>query len=321
MGTRGIGICRRCLMALAVLTLSMTALADGVFFPDEAAYRRHRERVLINEPEQKAVVLYRNGIEDLIISPRFDGPAARFAWIIPVPSRPKVDKVAGALFHEIVGIVSPPRKFKAMGTAGIARTAGVAVLERKQVGAYEVAVLQAGDASALVKWLKANRFAIPSAAKGPIKQHIKEKWTFVAARVSVPQAERGLRTGTLAPIRLTFPTSKPIYPLRMSALNPEEFLVHVYLVLPRLPGKPDPRVVTLDAVALHRHVGHGPRWVGTPAAAKSPTLARLVNGPCAIYPFRLNYRPVNCSEDLTFQLKYLRASHPRPAIRSVPVRR
>ncbi len=306
MTSRCLRLCCRCLTAVPVALLSAAVLADGVFFPDEAAYKRFREKSLIFEPEQKAVIIYRNGVEDLIISPRFDGPAERFAWIIPVPARPKVDKVAGALFHEVADLVSPP-SFSPGKMKGTERAfaGGVTVLERKQVGAYDVAVVEAGDASALMKWLKANRFAIPSAAKGPIEQHIREKWTFVAARVSVPEAARGLRQGTLAPIRLTFRAAEPIYPLRMSGILGAEFLAHVYLVLPKRAGDTDPRVVPIDRQTHKRPMGHGPRWVGTPDPTKSPTLAGLVGGPCAIYRHSANYLPVHCWMDLTFQIRIL----------------
>jgi hypothetical protein len=220
-------------LSAAMLTLgtATAACADGIMLPPDVQARLHQQSY-VSEPEQKAAVLYRNGVEDLIISPTFAGPVERFAWVIPVPSRPKVDKVDGALFHEL-GKLAFPMPAALPGPADRSgKVAGVAVLERKQVGAYDVAVLEATDSQALYRWLRANKFAVQPAAKERLGQHIAEKWTFVAARVNVPRAARALATGTLAPIRLTFRTAEPIYPLRLSGANPEPFLVLVYYIVP-----------------------------------------------------------------------------------------
>ncbi|MBM3492877.1 MAG: DUF2330 domain-containing protein [Armatimonadetes bacterium] len=159
-------------IGLAALIGMSPADADGIMLPDAAEFRARRERAMIHEPEQKAAIIYGNGIEDLIISPRYEGPAKRFAWIIPVPTRPTAEERGErsegrdrALFHELARLTEPvPVKGgRRRKSAGAARTQGVEVLERKQVGAYDVAALRADDAKALMRWLEANGFAITPA--------------------------------------------------------------------------------------------------------------------------------------------------------------
>jgi len=289
--------------ALVVLATAIggVAVADGVFMPDSRKFRLERERAMIHEPEQKAAIIFRDGVEDLIISPRFSGKASRFAWIIPTPSRPTVGKVGGALFHELAALVYRPGPQPAGGTEkAMARPAGVIVLERKQVGAYDVAVLQAGDSGALVRWLRDNGFAMVPAAEKPIRAHVAEKWTFVAARVSVPEAARGLSEGTLAPIRLTFRTERPVYPLRVSSANPSDFLVSVYYIAPR-GAFYRPGLLSVRGPRMPDQVSVGASFVGT-APRSAPTLARLARGPIAVYHHATTYKPDDCVGDLTFFL-------------------
>jgi hypothetical protein len=294
-----------------VTAMGHDTAADGCFMPDAATFRKQRERALIHEPEQKAAIIFRDGVEDLIISPRFSGPASRFAWVIPTPSRPTIGKVAGALFHELAALVYRPAPASYEGRAmGGAKAARVTVLERKQVGAYDVAVLQAGDSGALMRWLAGNGFAMVPAAEKPIRAHVAENWTFVAARVNVPQAATGLSDGTLAPIRLTFRTQRPVYPLRVSSANPAAFLVNVYFITqwretdrPFLAVVRGPRLSDRGVTATS--------FVGDPAR-RAPTLARLARGNVAVYHHARRYEPGECVGDLTFELAREMRGGPRP---------
>src|SRR5947208_13099322 len=84
------------------------ARADGMMISPEQA-RKRRERNLINEPDQKALVFFSKGKEQLVISPGFREAPDRFAWIIPVPSKPVVAVVEGAIFHELARLAERPR--------------------------------------------------------------------------------------------------------------------------------------------------------------------------------------------------------------------
>src|SRR5438105_3111049 len=94
-----VGIC-------AVLA-PVAARTDGCFMPTEETWRRQRERSLITEPDQKALIYFSRGSEQLVISPSYAGEATDFAWVVPVPSRPKVEILRGAPFHELARLVEP----------------------------------------------------------------------------------------------------------------------------------------------------------------------------------------------------------------------
>ncbi len=66
----------------------------------------------------------------------------------------------------------------------------------------------------------------------PIQYYVEHKWTFVACKVRTPEKGKGLRFGTLAPLRLTFKTPRPVYPLKMTSLNPGSFSLVLYVLIP-----------------------------------------------------------------------------------------
>lgn len=295
-------------VAIAVVVLQGLAMADGCFVPTEQQWRESRERSLINEPEQKAVVFFSKGTEQLVISPSYQGPSSSFAWVVPVPSRPKVEILKGAIFHELALLTMPKRSVAKSAVMLRAETPSrVTVLERKTVGAYDVSVLSASDGQALMKWLKANKYHIPDKAIEPVKSYVKQGWTFVASRIKAPANAKGLQTGTLAPIRLTFRAKRPIYPMKLSSANPKPFEVLVYLVLPSSDLRGKPRTVAKQGWSNQWNTS----WSATASGylwnrRKYPTLSKLYNGETQIYTQRCYADPEECKQDIVWRLP-----HPR----------
>ena len=138
---------RNILPVLLVLCLACPVLADGCFVWNEG--------VDLYEPSQKAVIVHDDGIEDLILQVKYEGKATDFAWLVPLPAQPEVSGADAAIFAELSEYTQRRQHWHAFyGTAG--RPAGkgkVEVLERKKVSVYDVAVLKADTAEALMQWL------------------------------------------------------------------------------------------------------------------------------------------------------------------------
>ncbi|MEN6355918.1 MAG: DUF2330 domain-containing protein [Armatimonadota bacterium] len=276
------------------------ALADGMMIIDEATWKQLREKSMINEPEQKAVVFYSKGREQLIISPSYEGPTSNFAWVVPVPSRPKVEIVKGAIFHELMELTIPKTRVFGRGTIASAKPSpAVTVIERKTVGAYDVSVLSARDGKALMKWLKANKYHLPDKAIEPIRDYVKHGWTFVACRIKIPASAKGLSTGTLAPLKLKFSCRQPIYPMKLSSANPKQFDILVYLVMPSTEIEPGQKSIPVIG-------SPGPIYPSTvyesavlKAGQKSyPTLAKISSKKLHVYPLNCFVLPKECKQDI-----------------------
>lgn len=66
----------------AVSLLPQNAYADGKYFPEKAY------KIPPNIPSQRAILVYRDGIEKLTIESALNGEGEEFGWIIPLPAKP-----------------------------------------------------------------------------------------------------------------------------------------------------------------------------------------------------------------------------------------
>ncbi|MCD4784550.1 MAG: DUF2330 domain-containing protein [Candidatus Eremiobacteraeota bacterium] len=189
-------------------------------------------------PTQQAIISHKNGEETLIIEvpPLMD---KEFAWIVPMPAYPKVEKEDEKLFPEISNrafnklfshfaliFYDTYSGLLARGEDNAQREVGgahpVIVYERKVVGAFDIAILSADDPASLLKWLKDNRFFFPEKGKDVVNFYIKKKWFFVAMKVNNSEG-----ADSLHPIKFSFKSNVPIYPMKMTSI--EEGTTHLNL--------------------------------------------------------------------------------------------
>ncbi len=81
--------CARLLYTVVAFVIVCGAHADGMYFPPEAV------EILPKMPHQRAVIFWRDGVEQLLVESDFDGAGERMAWIVPVPGVP-TDVAEGA---------------------------------------------------------------------------------------------------------------------------------------------------------------------------------------------------------------------------------
>ena len=79
---------------LAALLTPAAALADGMFVVPKFVWDKHKD---INEPAQKAILVYDVGREDLILQVKYEGPVDEVGWLIPVPNLPTVEITAASV--------------------------------------------------------------------------------------------------------------------------------------------------------------------------------------------------------------------------------
>src|SRR5208337_2268756 len=117
--------------------------ADGGFVVPKFVWDKHKD---INEPTQKAILVYANGREDLVLQVKYEGPVEEFGWLIPVPNLPTVEKGSMKCFYELSQFTQ--QHFEegqfipgtaSLGTKGYDANPEppVKVIETKTVGAYE----------------------------------------------------------------------------------------------------------------------------------------------------------------------------------------
>lgn len=236
------------------------AMADGCFV------FKWDKKIDINEPTQKAVILYDGGREDILLQVKYEGPLKQFGWLVPVPSVPKVERGSMDAFYELSDLTQRNFGSDSQGAPvamGLANGKGieqpVRVIENKTVGAYEVAILSARDAGSLENWLKANGYSIPEGNTEIVSDYIRRDWYFVAAKIQLngrdgfklvspnrkdsaaatparASVQKKLASGELHPLLISFDTAQCIFPLRISAVagKPSEVSLYVLSAQPLL---------------------------------------------------------------------------------------
>ena len=226
------------LAIVALLATSAPVYADGGFFKK---WRPDVDKD-ISEPVQKAIILYQDGREDLILQVKYEGDVEEFAWVIPVPGYPDINVSEPLLFTELAYLtyVYIPEYVNVDlridlhfgGTFGQAKEAtppNVEVWEEGTVGVYDYAILSAIDPDALIEWLNTNGYAFPEDGQDVVDHYIDKEWYFVATRINVDKEASEMNEGMLQPLRLSFDSDEKVYPLRISALSTDASEILLYL--------------------------------------------------------------------------------------------
>lgn len=90
----------------------------------------------------------------------------------------------------------------------------VRIVNRQEVGSFEVTTLAADDAKSLTSWLTANGFSVSPKAQGVIDAYIADGWVFVASKLQ--RDAPGITTSRPHPLAFTFPTTRHVYPMRLT---------------------------------------------------------------------------------------------------------
>ncbi len=97
------------------------------------------------------------------------------------------------------------------------------------MGPYDVSIISGTDSNALIKWLNENEYLITDAAQSVIGFYVQKGWYFVALKISL-EATSDTATA-LKPIKITFDSTQPIYPLKISSISSSEFAeILIYVI-------------------------------------------------------------------------------------------
>lgn len=212
---------------------------------------------------QQTYVFFDDGVESFVIRPGFEGKVDNFGMLIPFPTAPALRKVPDSVFDQIAAAVDPPEvvidlfpqvlqaamEFDAAGAAPgmVVRRSEVAVLKQEAVGMYEVAVLEAGSADALKRWMDKNKYQYPKGMDKVTEEYIQEGWCFVAVKTKVAEKstadprpgqrrarpempQGGVFDGNVQGLGFRFRTDELVVPMRLSAFNEGDTRNIVYLL-------------------------------------------------------------------------------------------
>jgi len=217
---------------------------------------------------QKTYVFHKDGVETFVIRPGFTGNVDNFGMLIPFPTPPELRKVADNTFEQIANAVDPPEvvvdlRVRRMARRGMTMSAPASksavdklmtfkenkltVLKQEAVGMYEVAVLEAGSAAALKKWMDQNGYKYPEGMDKVTNEYVDIGWCFVAVKTKVGQ-QKGVNPkpgqrkvkpqlpdgsvfdGNVQGMGFRFKSPNLVVPMRLSAFNEGDLRNVVYLL-------------------------------------------------------------------------------------------
>jgi hypothetical protein len=215
---------------------------------------------------QQTYVFYKDGVETFVIRPGFTGKVDEFGMLIPFPTPPAIRKVPDHIFGHIAATVDPPevvvdltprpqfysrfgrnKKARDNNALRFEKKEQVKVLRQEAVGMYEVAVLEAGSAAALKRWMDQHGYKYPEGMDKPCNDYVEDGWCFVAIKTKVGQKagvdpKPGQRTvksklpqgstfdGSVQAMGFRFEVDELVVPMRLSAFNEGELRNVVYLL-------------------------------------------------------------------------------------------
>jgi hypothetical protein len=214
----------------------------------------------------EAFLSYEDGTQTLVLKPEWQGSVKEFGIVYPTPSKPEVTEGPKNIFWELeeatnpwVALPVPAASFDGALKAQAERE--VTVVEQKQVAEYDVTVLKATSASALVKWLKKNGYNYAKTDASKVEYYVKKGgFYFVALKVnadhfvdpyprpmfkgaeidaaadsavSSPDSKMAIMPpdwfwGELSPIQIAFKTDKPQLPMRTLKSDMPEMVFDLY---------------------------------------------------------------------------------------------
>jgi hypothetical protein len=169
--------------------------------------------------QETALVDVAGRTESITLSVHARSAADEAAFLMPVPSRATFEVADADLFAELDEISKPDIKIRQVevdgdGSGGAAPEGGGAtVVDRVEIGPYDVAQLTGSDPIAVTTWLADNGFTMPDDLAAALTPYLAEGWLIVAVRLA--PASGSLADG-LPPMRVSFETDTPVYPMRLS---------------------------------------------------------------------------------------------------------
>lgn len=236
----------RCLLWTILIMLAATPMVRG----DGKLFRPRDYQGSLEERSQEAIIVFQESdqesgsFEDLILKIDVKGQTDKFAWVIPFPKEPKVEKEDAKLFQELHNYVETQMynsragkgnekgKDKDKGSKGAPEERPVEVLSRRVVGSYDVAVVRENQAGALNRWLEAEGYQpLGSDAEDVIGFYRQKGYVFACVKVKDAMPTKD-GSSALHPLRFTFQTGGydgMYFPMKMSGLQADPFNVNLYV--------------------------------------------------------------------------------------------
>src|SRR5258708_14086805 len=217
---------------VAATSVPRAAVACGGTFCDSGP-----RAMAVDQKGENILFVMGGGKVEAHIQIQYNGDAARFAWVLPVPALPEVEIGSQGLFQNLLSATVPrfglSRVFDSCGTNNISVNTpgaqvsgaptvaspidggggGTMVVLQKAVGSFDVTVLQGGTAQEITDWLTMNGYAMPPHTPQLLQSYVAQKFLFVAVKLT-----GGAGIDEIHPLVVRYTGTEPCVPLKLTAV-------------------------------------------------------------------------------------------------------
>lgn len=214
--------------------------------------------------------------EEITMQLGMHSTARDVALILPVPAKATTSLGDAKVFTQLAAITAPkiiydhrPAPTDSDGNGAGAPGGGappVKVIEQKNLGPFVVTQLAATDPTALSTWLRTHGYHLKPEFAAAVTPYVHQRWVYLAARLRA--ASGSDLSGALTPLRITFPSAKFVYPMRLSALATVHENVTLYVLAEHRVARSDANSALTSATAYAGRID--------PASVKGTALATYV---------------------------------------------
>jgi len=208
------------------------AAACGCFTPPDPS-------VPVVQAGERILFSMDNGNVTAHIQIQYQGNAAEFGWLLPLPSVPTLELGVDELFNQLTSTTQPKyrltRKYEgncgfggnSRGIGGFGNSAPAASGEgdnttnpqsplviQASIGPYDYAVLKADSKTAMLDWLATNRYFVPAGTDAAVNAYIHPGAYFLALKL-----RSGNSTGDLQPVVVRYRSDLPMIPIVLTSVG------------------------------------------------------------------------------------------------------
>jgi hypothetical protein len=209
----------------------------------------------VDQSGENVLFVVENGRVEAHVQIQYTGNPERFAWVVPMPKKPKITAGSQRLFENLLQSTVPTfqvqgafasncgnSRFSDGGGVGCGATSestadeaafapgrangaaggsgqpsGPEVIGRASVGSYETVTLSGGSADELLTWLNENNYLVPDGTSKFLADYLEQQFVFVAIKLTA-----GAGLNEIHPLTFSYDGDEPCVPLKLTAVAATE---------------------------------------------------------------------------------------------------
>lgn len=222
-------------IAAAALLPPSAANACGGLFCQNVPVDQAGEQILFHQDGEYITAMVR------IL---YEGESENFSWVVPVPDTPELSTGSDAFFDELEQLSRPqfiletkgsscPIDFADAGSTdggdlslGTSAEGDVVVEQSLSVGPFAIEIVSSTNPDEMASWLEQNDYDLSDRGRELIAPYVEAGMKFVAVKL-----RSGQSTGSIQPLVMKYKSSKPMVPIRLTAVAAlEDMGILVWLV-------------------------------------------------------------------------------------------